>query len=405
MLKNIVVVNDFAKADGGAGKVAIDVALALSKHYVVYFFSSVPPIDPRLQESNVCVICMNKPDVLHDGNRLRAIIQGLWDKKVSNRFAELLAKLDSRETVVHVHTWTKALTSSIFSITSKMNFHLILTLHDFFLFCPNGGFFNYKSMAICEKRSRSLRCLATNCDSRNYYQKIWRMLRLEIQNRHLWKNEKMTLLYISKMCYEVSKPCISKNVRMLYLPDPVDLPHSDTCDIEKNEYYLYLGRLSPEKGAELFCKALSDIGLKGVLVGDGYLMENLKCKYPNMVFAGWASGDRKAALMRKAKALIFPSYWRETYGLAVAEARSYGIPCIVPDKCAASEQVVDGKTGYIFKTGDLASLKEAVLKYEHTDLKQMQKNLIESFHPEELSMETHVKKLIEIYNDILSDDK
>ena len=109
--------------------------------------------------------------------------------------------------------------------------------------------------------------------------------------------------------------------------------------------------------------------------------------------------------MRKAKALIFPSYWRETYGLAVAEARSYGIPCIVPDKCAASEQVVDGKTGYIFKTGDLASLKEAVLKYEHTDLKQMQKNLIESFHPEELSMETHVKKLIEIYNDILSDDK
>ena len=102
---------------------------------------------------------------------------------------------------------------------------------------------------------------------------------------------------------------------------------------------------------------------------------------------------------------MFPSLWYETFGLTVSEAKSYGIPCIVPDNCAASEQVADGKTGYIFKTGDLDSLKAAIMKYEQTDLKQMQENLLDSFHPEDLSMETHLKKLIAIYNDILSNEK
>ena len=65
----------------------------------------------------------------------------------------------------------------------------------------------------------------------------------------------------------------------------------------------------------------------------------------------------KQAYFKKAKALVFTSLCYETFGLSVAEARSYGIPCIVPDSCAASEQVIDGETGYLFKTGNLDSLK------------------------------------------------
>lgn len=401
MLKNIVIVNDFAKADGGAGKVAIDVAIALSEKYNVFFFSSVLPIEIRLQKSRVNVVCVGKPDILADKNRYRAVLRGLWDSHVKNEFTHLLSGLNNKETIVHVHTWTKALSSAVFSVTAKMNFHLVLTLHDFFAFCPNGGFFNYTKKQICIKKGLSLSCIFTNCDTRSFPQKMWRVLRMCIQDKTLWSNKHLTLLYISEMSYKVVMPYIPHNIKALYLPDPVELVNKEKADVSRNDCYLYLGRLSPEKGVNLFCEALAGLGLKGILVGDGYIRQELMTKYPQMNFAGWASGERKKELMLSAKALIFPSFWMETYGLVVAEARSYGIPCIVPDQCAASEQIVNGSTGYIFKTGNLESLKEAIMKYEKSDIAQMQKNLIESFNPKDLSMETHLKRLLDIYNEIL----
>ena len=286
-----------------------------------------------------------------------------------------------------------------------MNFHLVLTLHDYFIACPNGGFFNYKAKRICDRKSLSVNCLLSNCDVRNYPQKLWRVLRLLIQKHFLWRNKKLTLLYISDMCRNMSLPYIPNNVDMIYLPDPVELGNKAKVDVSTNECYLYLGRLSPEKGAILFCEAISDLRLKGLIVGDGYLKKELEVKYPHIEFAGWASGKKKELCLRRAKALVFPSFLGETYGLVVAEAKSYGIPCIVPDRCAASEQIEDGKTGYIFKTGDLESLKQAIMKFENTNLVKMQKNLIDSFNPNDLSMETHLKRLVNIYNEILGNDE
>lgn len=160
MLKNIVIVNDFGRIEGGAANVAINTAIALASQYNVYLFCAVKPIEPRLEEVGVKILCINKIDVLHDTNRIHAIINGIWDKKVENDFGRLLSKLGKNDTVVHVHTWTKALSSSVFSVTSKMDIHVVVTLHDFFCFCPNGGFYNYKKNHICHRIPMSFGCIA-----------------------------------------------------------------------------------------------------------------------------------------------------------------------------------------------------------------------------------------------------
>ena len=100
--------------------------------------------------------------------------------------------------------------------------------------------------------------------------------------------------------------------------------------------------------------------------------------------------------------LVFPSLWYEGSPLTILEMMTYGIPCIVPDRCAASEDVEDGKTGYIFKTGDLASLEEAILRYEEADIATMQRNIISTFNSAECSPETHTTNLLHIYESILS---
>jgi glycosyltransferase involved in cell wall biosynthesis len=81
--------------------------------------------------------------------------------------------------------------------------------------------------------------------------------------------------------------------------------------------------------------------------------------------------------------------------------KSYGIPCIVPDQCAASEEIVDGETGYIFTSGSLDSLKNAIKKVQLADISNMQANIIRQFNPKIHSLDTHTNILLNIYSEIL----
>ena len=50
----------------------------------------------------------------------------------------------------------------------------------------------------------------------------------------------------------------------------------EKVDPSKNEYYLYVGRVSKEKGVDLFCQAISELDYKGIVVGDVMKAKNIK---------------------------------------------------------------------------------------------------------------------------------
>ena len=61
----------------------------------------------------------------------------------------------------------------------------------------------------------------------------------------------------------------------------------------------------------------------------------------------------------------------------------------------------DGSTGYLFKTGNLDSLKAAIVKYENNDIQEMQNNIIRNFVVEDWSLDSHIKNLIRVYHEII----
>jgi glycosyltransferase involved in cell wall biosynthesis len=402
-IENIVIVNDAANITGGIGMVALPSALSLARRgFHVILFTSVGPVDESLKDEHLEVICLNQKDILNDPKRLRAIKQGIYNTKAKNEFENILKTLSPINTIIHFHSWSKALSNSLFSITSKYKFKIIITLHDYFFSCPNGAFYNHKAKKICNLKPMSIRCMTCNCDSRNYIQKVWRVLRQFVQNRTLWSNSAISFIVISNLNRKISENNLrNKGVKICYLRNPIELNKSRMVNVQENNEYLFIGRLSTEKGVELFCKAMEELKLHGTVLGDGYLLDQLKAKYTNIKFIGWIKHSEMVKHLQNCRALVFPSLWYETAGLVVIEMKSYGIPCIVPDQCAASEEIVDGETGYIFKSGSLDSLKNAIKKVQLADISNMQANIIQQFNPQIHSIETHTNNLLKIYNEML----
>ena len=84
-------------------------------------------------------------------------------------------------TVVHLHGYTKALTTSPVRAARRAGVPVVCTLHDFFSACPNGAFFDYGSQAPCIRRALSMGCITARCDKRAYVHKLFRVMRSYMQ--------------------------------------------------------------------------------------------------------------------------------------------------------------------------------------------------------------------------------
>jgi len=395
----VVIVNDFDYVQGGASKVALDTAEILyENNYNVIFFSSTH------KENNYSFkqITTNQKECLKDG--IKGSIRCISNRKVKKEFSELLKTLDNKKTIIHVHGYTKSLSSVIFKVSKKMGFQVVLTIHDYFTICPNGGLFNYKKCTICKKKPLSPSCIFTNCDSRNYFFKIYRIIRQFVQNKNL-KNANIHYIYIS----DFSKKIID-NIKIKYkdykrIDNPLDVNKEKFNNSSKNNYFAYLGRVSKEKGVDLFCEAIKEANLNGLVIGDGSELERLKIKYPNIVFTGWKNKSEINMLLKDVKVLVFPSLWYETMGLSALEALSVGIPVIVGDKCATSDYIINNKNGLIFKSGNKEDLVKKLKECDDEKISKLSENAYKYYWKNPFDKKKYYEELTKYYKQILKDSE
>jgi glycosyltransferase involved in cell wall biosynthesis len=119
---------------------------------------------------------------------------------------------------------------------------------------------------------------------------------------------------------------------------------------------LYVGRLAAEKNVELAIEAYGAMGrvnrrLRFVLVGDGPLGAALRRDHPDLVFAGFRTGDDLAAHYASADVFLFPSE-TETFGNVTLEAMASGLGVIAYDYAAARVHIENGASGLAIPEGD-----------------------------------------------------
>ena len=403
---NVIVVNDFAFVNGGAGKVAIETAKILAgMNNNVVLFTAVGPIDNKLLPiKNLRVICLNQQDILHEKNKLRAMFQGIWNMKAKNAFKELLLQYDQNDTIIHIHALSKALSTSILLQAKRMNFRVVYHLHDYGIACPNMGFFDYQNNKICTDRSLGLRCIFKNCDSRSFCHKVWRVIRQFVQKHYGGLPAAVDCyIYISKFSLDKLKQYIKAEQELVYLPNIVQVSVKERVKAENNKYFIYVGRLSPEKNPELLAKVAKKTGIPVIYVGSGSCDKQIKKICPNANITGWVKPEQIKDYMMQARALVFPSKWYEGKPLSVIEARAYGVPVIASDACAACDEITAGVDGEIFKSNDENSLIESIdILLNPTAAKKYSENCYENYWSQEYGDKEYARRLLKIYQSVLS---
>ena len=126
---------------------------------------------------------------------------------------------------------------------------------------------------------------------------------------------------------------------------------------KKDDYILYYGRISQEKGIEILIDNLpKDINL--IIAGKGPLEDKVKNK-SNINYVGFKTGDELNNLISKAKLTVYPSIWYENCPLSIVESIYLGTPVVATNQGGIPELVKDNVTGLLF---DINNPKDLSIK-------------------------------------------
>jgi glycosyltransferase involved in cell wall biosynthesis len=124
---------------------------------------------------------------------------------------------------------------------------------------------------------------------------------------------------------------------------------------DKEEFVLYLGRFSAQKGVHLAVDAARTARRRLVVAGKwtvpserAYFEEQVRPSLgPETKWVGEVGPAEKKDLLSRASCLLFPAQWDEPFGLVMVEAMACGTPVVALRAGSVPELVVDGETGVV----------------------------------------------------------
>jgi glycosyltransferase involved in cell wall biosynthesis len=158
----------------------------------------------------------------------------------------------------------------------------------------------------------------------------------------------------------------------------------------RGEYLLFLGRMSPDKGAHRAVAVARETGLPLKLAGK--MQEPKEREYfhelvePHLVngieYMGEVTHGEKVELLQHARATLFPIEWEEPFGLVMIESMACGTPVIATRRGAVPEVIEDGRSGII--VDDYREMAGALERADELEPLELRRYVEEEFSPQRM---------------------
>ena len=306
--------------------------------------------------------------------------------------------------LLHVHNWFFAASPSVFWAAKLLKVPLVVTLHNYRMICPSGTFiFNgvpyYESMQVSFSWSAIKKGVYRNSAILTFNVAVVIWLNKVIGT---WKFVKKYILLTGHSKGVIAGSHLKSLVpKLIIKPNFVDPIISDQ-KLKRSDHFLFVGRLSNEKGILLLLEAFQGSSHRLTIIGDGPLEKNVKefaVKNSTITYLGFKDKITINRELQVCSALLFPSIWYETFGLILIEAFATSTPVIASYIGSASIIVKDGFNGLHFEASNTEGLKQKLdewASFSETEKEYFRKNAYESY-TENYTPEKNLEQLTDVY--------
>jgi len=342
-------------------------------------------------------------DALTHMPKVVAAAQTMWSVKSGHAFEKALRSF--QPDVVHVHNTFPLISPSIYWVAERMSVPVVQTLHNFRLMCPQAMFL--RDGRVCEDCLGKLpwRGAVRGCYRDSIVQSTV-LASMVSMHRAIgtWKNKVTRYIALNDFCRDKFIIGGLPGERIVVKPNFVDSKSPTIKGVRSD--FLFVGRLSPEKGIDVLLSAANAIdGVTVRFAGTGPQSEHLQ-GFSCVHALGQLSKNEVNAEMSRACAVIVPSIWFETFGMVAVESFANGTPVIASRIGVLPNLIIDGKTGLLFEPGNVLDLVEKMKwaqQHPH-QMAEMGRNARSLFEAE-YSAERNYAQLMTIYEDAIQDLK
>lgn len=336
-------------------------------------------------------------------NQSDFFINRFYSINAANQIDFLIEK--EKPQIVHLHSIIGGITFSVLPVIKKYKIPVVITLHDFRLLCPASHFWNGKSK-ICEMcvKGKYYKCILNNCSPEGKVRSV--AIAAESYLRDLlFPYSKLIDRFIfvskfSKQKFLSANTSIESKSYLIY-----NFTHNFELNNEIGNYFLYFGRLEPEKGIETLVNAFQKLqNIKLKIAGIGTLFDKIKkMNLPNVELLGQQNRLEINEVIQKSSFVILPSECYENNPMSIVESFAMGKPVIGSNHGGIVELINNGKNGFQFENGNQYGLTELIIKCSKMDIEEYQKLSKNAylFAKENFTPETYYNKLIKVYEDAL----
>jgi glycosyltransferase involved in cell wall biosynthesis len=175
------------------------------------------------------------------------------------------------------------------------------------------------------------------------------------------------------------------------------------------DYFVWLGRFMPEKGAHLAIEAAKRANVPLILAGtidrhnkasidyfEGVIKPQIGTE--QVTYIGPVNKRQRNKLLSRARGFLNPIKWEEPFGMVMIEAMALGCPVISFARGAAPEIIVDGETGFLVNT--VGAMVAAIPRIDEIDRAVVRKYVERNF-----SAEVMAEKYVGIYKKVIAMQK
>ena len=305
--------------------------------------------------------------------------------------------------VVHFHNWHFATGPAAIRAAQRENVPIIMTLHNFRLLCPSatlllGG----KIFTDSLHSSFPWKAVFGRVYRMSYLQTFWLAF-------VVWYHKKIgtwgmvtryiVLTQFAKELFSSSTLGLDENY---FSVKPNFVEKSVNEYVKREDHFLYVGRLSLEKGIMLLIDVFRNTESILYIAGDGPLQNELSkivSEMPNIKLLGNLSKEEVRAEMQRCTALIFPSLWFEGMPMTIIEAFAVGTPIIASNLGAMSSMITHDKNGLHFDPNDLKDLDRQIFKWNNLSVSQkhVYSEYAEAAFYDNYTSKSNLDQLVDIY--------